>query len=325
MRYRLLLSTFCLLALVAACGRSAGQKQVYTIGGFQMMPHPSLDAARDGFVQALADAGYKEGENVRFNFQNAQGEMSNIHLIAQKFVADKVDMILAIGTPLLEAAVREAPETMPVVFTAVSDPWGAGAGTSLTEHLPNVTGVLDTGPADAEVVLIKEVLPDAQRVGLIYNVGEANSRYEAGLFKEAAVREGLEVVEQTVAGPAEVLQAAQVLAGQDIRAFGKVGDYATTSALESLIKVGEEEDIPIFSTILADMEQGVLGATGWDYFDEGYAAGRLAVRVMKGESPADIPFQLPDRKQLWLNLQAAEAYGVVVPEEVVTRADKVAR
>ena len=323
MKHHPVLRTVCLLALLlTAC---SSQERLYTIGAFQMISHPAPDAARDGFIQALAEAGYKEGENVRFDFQNAHGEMSNTQLIAKKFVADEVDMIFAIGTPPLQAAVQAAPETMPVVFAYASDPWGAGAGTSPTEHLSNVVGIIDTSPLGAQVALIKEILPDARRVALIYNAGETNSRYEAGLFKEVAAQEGLDVVEQTVASPVEVLQAALVLANQGIHAFAMVGDYATISAFESIVKVGEEQSIPVFSIDPSDIERGALAAIGWGYFEEGYDAGKLAIRVMEGESPAGIPFQLPEKTLMYINLQAAEVYGVTVPEAVVERADKVIR
>ena len=321
MKHHRILPTLCLLALLlTACG---SQQRLYTIGAFQMISHPSIDSLRDGFVQALAEAGYRDGENVRLDFQNAQGEMANASLIARKFVADKVDLVFAIGTPPLQAAVEAAPETMPVVFALASDPWGAGAGASMTEHLPNVTGVVNTNPVDAELALIKEILPDVQRVALIYNAGEPNSRYEARLLKEAAATVGLEVIEQTVAGPNEVLQAAQVLASQGVQAFSRIAGYATGSAYESIVKVGEENGIPVFSIDPSDIERGALAAIGWGYYEEGYTAGQLAVRVMKGESPADIPFQLPDRERLSVNLKAAETYGVTVPEAVVERADKV--
>jgi putative ABC transport system substrate-binding protein len=316
-----LLSVLCLLALsLTAC---SSQQRLYTIGAFQMISHPAIDAVRAGFVQALADAGYEEGENVRFDFQNAEGEIPNTQTIARKFVADQVDMIFAIGTPPLHSAVEAAPETMPVVFAFVSDPWGAGAGTSVTEHLPNVTGILNTSPVEAELALIKEILLGVQRVGLIYNAGEPNSRYEAGLFKEAAAQEGLEVIEQTVAGADEVVQAAQALASQGVQAFPRIGDYATATAYESIVKVGKGNGIPAFSIDQEDIERGALAVIGWDRFEEGYAAGQLAVRMMKGESPADIPFQWPDRERLSVSLKAAETYGVTVPETVVERADKV--
>ena len=323
MKHHRILPTLCLLALLlTACG---SQQRLYTIGAFQMISHPSIDSLRDGFVHALAEAGYRDGENVRLDFQNAQGEMANASLIARKFVADKVDLVFAIGTPPLQAAVEAAPETMPVVFALASDPWGAGAGASMTEHLPNVTGVVNTSPVDAELALIKEILPDVQRVALIYNAGEPNSRYEARLLKEAAATVGLEVIEQTVAGPNEVLQAAQVLASQGVQAFSRIAGYATGSAYESIVKVGEKNGIPVFSIDPSDIERGALAAIGWGYFEEGYDAGQLAVRVMKGESPAGIPFQLPDRELLSVNLKAAETYGVTVPEAVVERADEVIR
>jgi putative ABC transport system substrate-binding protein len=327
MKRDLIRATLCSLALlVAACGGpGASQKQLYTVGAFQMVADPAVDAVRDGFVQALADAGYKEGQNVRFEFQTAQGQVSNAQPIAQQFVRDKVAMIFAIGTAPLQAALQAAPATMPVVFAFVSDPWGAGAGTSMTEHLPNVVGVLNTSPLDAELVLIKDILPDAWRVGLIYNADEPNSVYEAVLFNEAAAREGLQVVEQTVADPGEVLQAAQVLAGQGIQAFAKVGDYATLSAFQDIVKVGKENGIPVFSIAPEEINRGALATVGWDYLQEGYAAGRLAVRVMKGESPSDIPLQLPDRKVLSVSLKAAQDYGVTVPDAVVAQADEVVR
>jgi len=195
----------------------------------------------------------------------------------------------------------------------------------MTEHLPNVTGVVNTSPVDAELALIKEILPDVQRVALIYNAGEPNSHYEARLFKEAAAKEGLEVIEQTVVGPNEVLQAAQVLASQGVQAFPRIADYATGSAFESIVKVGEEKSIPVFSIDPSDIERGTLAGIGWGYYEEGYDAGKLAIRVMEGESPDGIPFQLPDRMLLAVSLKAAEVYGVTVPEAVVERADKVIR
>jgi len=116
-----------------------------------------------------------------------------------------------------------------------------------------------------------------------------------------------------------------VLASQGVQAFPRIGDYATASAYESIVKVGEENGIPVFSIDQEDIDRGALAVIGWDRFEEGYAAGRLAVRVMKGESPADIPFQWPDKKLLAVSLKAAETYGVTVPEAVVERADKVIR
>src|SRR5262249_10329869 len=161
-----------------------------------------------------------------------------------------------------------------------SDPWGAGAGTTPTQHLPNVAGTIGTGPVDSLAKLIHEIRPTARRVGLVYNPGEPNSRYEGGLFKKAATKEGLEVVEQRVAGPRGVRQGAGSLGGKQIDAFGKGGDYATMTAFDSLVKVGRQSHVPVFTMDPPDLEKGATAVVGWSYFDDGVAAGKLAVRVM---------------------------------------------
>jgi putative tryptophan/tyrosine transport system substrate-binding protein len=324
LKFRHFVALFLLTFFIATCSNPSTQtNNLYTIGVFQVLPAPPPDEVRRGFIQALADGGYKDGEKVKFEIKDAQGEINNLSLIAKKFVGDRVNMIFAIGTPPLQAAVKVAPPELPVVFAYASDPWGAGAGKTPTDHLPNVTGTIGTNPLEAEIDLIQEVLPQAKRIGLIYNPGEPNSSYEAKLFKDIATKKGLTVVEQSVSNSAEVLQAAESLATKDIQAFGKIGDYATVAGFNAITKVGFANKIPVFSVDQGDIDAGALAVIGWSYFDDGYRAGELALEVIKGKSPANMPFVPLTKKVLLISQKSAKLYGVTVPDAVLKKADKV--
>ena len=319
----MLLSTLCLLALpLTAC---SGQERLYTIGALQMIPHPTIDAVKAGFVQALADAGYKDGENVRLDFQNAQGEMSNAPLIARKFVSDKVDMMFAIGTPPLQATVQAAPETMPVVFALVSNPWGAGAGTSMTEHLPHVTGASASSPVAEQLDLVREVLPQADKVGWIWCTAQVSSEFYVGLARKRAAELGIELLEANVNTSADVKQAAQsvVARGADVIVDG--ADNITSSAIDAVIGVAESSGLPFITVYPNLADRGAVIAQGWNYVENGRKTAELAARVLEGEDPAAIPFQTLDVKKLIVNEASAQRLGLTIPPELLSRAEDVIR
>ena len=309
------------LATMAAC---TGTGELPTIGICQFISHPDLDIMRTGFVQALQDAEYEDGRNLLIDYQDAEGDMATVQLINQKFVNQKVDLIAAIATPCLQGALQAAKE-IPIIFVGIDDPYGAGAGTTPEDHLPNVTGIAVAFKAlgDAELALVREVLPDARSVGILWNPSEANSQAWMKYLRAKGPEMGLEIVEQTVAGSLEVLQAAQSLAAQEVSAIIQVADNTVASAFDAVIQVGDQGDIPIFSIFGNGAEMGASVSLPVDWYAAGYAAGEMAVRVLKGEDTARMPFQTASDVNLQVNLEAAERQGVRIPESVLQRADEV--
>jgi putative ABC transport system substrate-binding protein len=315
--------------VLAACGRLGGgqPRKGPLIGLLQMVDAPPPNLTRKGFEEALAAAGYKDGETVTFIQKDAAGELPNTTLVMQQFLSEKVDMVLAVGTPPLQAAMKVMPETVPVIFCYCSNPWGAGAGKppgGVGQHRKNVVGTIGTNPVGQELDLAREVNPEIKRVGLIYNPGEPNSDYEAGILRKEAAKRGITIEAQSVANSGEVLQAAQALAEKKVEAFVKIGDYATIQAFNAICKVGLENKIPVYSVDPPDIDlPGCLGVIGWNYRDDGMAAGKLAVRVLKGESPATMAFEPLTKTDLLVSEATAKAIGVSLPEELIKRANKV--
>jgi putative ABC transport system substrate-binding protein len=294
-----------------------------------MVDAPPPNLTREGFEEALAAAGYRNGETVTFLRKDAAGELPNTTLVMKQFLAENVDMVLAVGTPPLQAAMKVMPESIPVVFCYCSNPWGAGAGTppgGVGQHRPNVVGTVGTNPVGQELDLAREVNPALKTVGLIFNPGEPNSDYEAKILRKEAQERGITLLEQAVANSGEVQQAAKALAEKQVEAFVKIGDYATIQAFAAICKVGLEHRIPVYSVDPPDIQlPGCLAVIGWNYRDDGAAAGRLAVRVLKGESPATMAFEPLTKTDLLVSLATAKAIGISVPDALLKRADQVVR
>jgi putative ABC transport system substrate-binding protein len=245
--------------------------------------------------------------------------MANATTIAQKFVGDKVDLILSIATPTSQAAVK-ATTTIPIVFAAVTDPVAAGLVTNPDAPEGNVTGVSDMLPVQPHLDLIKEIVPDAKTIGVLYNAGETNSVTLVEKEKAAAEAMGYEVVEATAASSAEVLAAAQSLVGRaDVISI--LTDNTVVSALDSVVKVCEENKIPLIAGDIDSVKGGAVAAYAFDYKDHGVQAGKVAVQILEGTPISDISVQYAENLQLAINLQAATAMGVTVPEALQSKAD----
>lgn len=290
-----------------------------TIGITQIVTHPALDSVVDGFIEALAEAGYVEGENVSFDRQNAQGELANASAIAQKFVGDKVDLILSVATPTSQAAIK-ATTSIPIIFAAVTDPIGSDLLENGDAPEGNVTGVSDMLPVQPHLDLIMQLVPGAKTIGLLYNAGESNSVFLVENEKAAAEAMGLKVVEATAASSSEVLAAAQSLVGR-VDAISVLTDNTVVSALESVVKVCEENKIPLITGDIDSVERGSVAAYAFDYKDHGRQAGLVAVQILKGTPIAQIPVQYAQNLQLAINLAAATAMGVTIPEDLKAKAN----
>jgi putative tryptophan/tyrosine transport system substrate-binding protein len=303
--------------LLGACGEgektsnTEGEKKTYNIGVTQIVEHPSLDAAYDGFKKALEDAGI----DAKYDVQIAQGDPSASTTIATNLVSSNVDLIFANSTPSAQAA-ASATSDIPIVFTSVTDAVGAELVDSMEKPGGNVTGTIDSHP-DAipnTMKFLKEEL-NAKKVGMVFNSGEQNSRAQVDAVKEMLKDMDMTVVEASVATSADVKQATESLIGK-VDSLYIITDNTVVSALESVISVANENKLPMMVGEFDSVKRGGLAAYGFEYFDIGYEAGEKAVKILKGESkPADLPVDIPQKLKFIMNKDTASAIGLDIKDE----------
>lgn len=309
------------LALPFMSSCQAGMK--YKIGITQIVTHPALDSAREGFISALAEEGFVEGQNVEYIKRNAEGDMSTAASIAQYFVSEKVDLILSIATPTSQAVVAAVKGTdIPVVFNSVTEPQAAGLVASWEKPGGNVTGVSDMAPVEPQIQLIMKIAPNTKKLGVIYNAGEVNSVVQIKMLDDIVDKYGLTVVEATAASTADVLAAAQSLVGR-VDTIWVPADNTAVAAFESIVGVGEGNHIPVFAADVATVERGAIGCYGLNYTVIGTESGKIAARILRGEKPANIPVQTIPLDELYFNKGAAQRMGVTIPQELLAKATKV--
>ena len=308
------------LAATVALALPARADEV-TVAVTAIVEHPALDAVRDGVKEALAAAGYKEGENLKFLYESAQGNPATAAQIARQFAGEGPDVIVPISTPSAQA-VFSSKRDIPVVFTAVSDPLGAQLVNDMDKPGGNVTGLSDLSPVAEHVALIKEILPNAKSIGYLYNSGEANSVSLLAVLKTQAEKAGLTVVESAATKSAEVQGAARALVGRADVIYIPT-DNTIISALEGAVAVAEESKLPLFTADTDSVSRGSIAALGFNYYDVGKQTGDIVVRVLKGENPGDIAVKTAAGSDLVVNKAAAEKMGVTLPQSVLSRANKV--
>lgn len=336
MKKWLLMVAVLLLALIlAGCGtgsqQAAGSKsqtskeestaRVVKLGIIQIVEHSSLDAARRGFLEVLAANGYEEGKTLQVDFQNAQGDQSTLQAIARKFAQDKKDLILAIATPSAMAMANET-QDIPILITAVTDPVEAKLVKSMEKPGTNVTGTTDMNPVKEQLELLKQLLPAAKKVGIIYNSSEPNSQVQVKVVKQEAPGLDLTVVEAPITASHEVVQAAQSLVGR-VDAIYVPTDNTVVSSFAGVLQVAEQHKLPVIAGEGDTVEAGALGTIGIDYYELGKQTGEMALRVLKGEKPQDMPIEKQKDISIVLNAKAAAIFGVTIPEDLQKKASKI--
>ncbi|WP_336652382.1 MULTISPECIES: ABC transporter substrate-binding protein [unclassified Leucobacter] len=303
-----------------AGGEGSGSEQT-TVGISQFVQAPPLDAAVKGFKAALADAGYTEGENIKYIEQNANGEVPTATTIAQTLANDNPDLVLAVATPSAQAAMQNITE-VPVLFTAVTDPVAADLVKSDKKPGGNVTGTSDMNPVADQIDLITEINPDAKTVGVVYSSGEVNSEVQVELARKAAEERGMKLVEQTVTNANELKQATEALG--DVDAIYTPSDNLVIAGLGSIIGVAEDRGILVVGADSEHVKGGAVVTLGIDYEKLGYQTGEMAVRILKeGADPATMAVETSKDLELTVNLEAAKRLGVEVPQALVERASNV--
>lgn len=295
------------------------EAETFRIGIMQIADHPALNAARDGFIEALAGEGFVDGENISLDLHNAYGDITTASTIAEGFVADEADLILAIATDSAEAAYNATKE-IPILITAVTDPVAAGLAESLEAPGTNVTGTHDMNPIKEQLALLKELFPEVKTVGVIFNSGEINSQVQVEIIEELAPGLGLEIVKAAATTTGEVGTAAESLVGSADAIYVPT-DNTVVSAIGSVIKVSEEHLIPVIPGDENSVREGALATLGLDYYKLGYQTGQMAAKILRGEAePATTPIEGQLEYSVVINKNALEMFHLDLPQDLLDQA-----
>ena len=296
---------------------AAAKAELTPIGIVQLVEHAALDAATRGIVDALAERGYKDGENIKLDIQNAQGDQSNLHNIANRFVSNNDKIIFAIATPAAQAVATVAKNT-PIVATAVTDFVAGRLVKSDAAPGGNVTGVSDLGPVEAQFDLLMKLVPAGTKtIGTIYNSSEINSAYQVEILKKAAAARGVEVLEATVSNVNDIQQAVASLKDK-VQGLWLPTDNVIASAIPALAKVVNPAKLPAVAGEMGMVGAGCLGSISVDYYELGKMTGQMGADILEGKKqPATTPVEHVKTGVPVFNLQTAKAIGVTIPEELL--------
>lgn len=312
-----------LIAMTVGCATESANedgKEVIKIGVIQQMQHGSLDAAYEGFVDGLKEAGYVDGENIEINFQNASGEPSNYQQICSTFANNDTDMVLAIATNAAQAAVNEFQDTdVPVLFTAVTDPVDSGLVESNAAPGKNVTGTSDMPVIADQIAVIKEVLPEAKKLAILYTSSESNSELQANEAKKAAEELGMEVFTQTSSSSNDIAQVVASVAGS-VDAIYIPSDNNFASAMATVNSTAVDNQLPVFCAVEDMIKEGGIATTAVDYYELGKQTAAQAVRILEGAKASEIPVETQNEFPVVVNETFARSVGVEIPAAVLEKA-----
>jgi len=307
------------MSMMVGCGKK--EEGQVTIGIGQFAEHASLDNCKEGFLAGLAEAGYVEGENLKVDFDNAQADGSTATQIAINFVANKVDLICAIATPMAQSAFGAAKDTdIPVIYTAVTDPVAAELAKEDKTPNGNTTGTSDKLPVSRQLEMIRAILPEAKTIGIMYSTSEVNSISAIEEYKEAAVNFGFDIVECGIATTADIPLAADSLLEQ-VDCINNLTDNTVVNSLPVILEKAAAKNIPVFGSEVEQVKIGCLATVGLDYYDLGKQTGAMAAQVLSGEKKAsEINFEIIEEASFYGNTAVAENLGITLPEDLVSSA-----
>ncbi|WP_040535297.1 ABC transporter substrate-binding protein [Schleiferilactobacillus shenzhenensis] len=315
----MLVLTIALAVLVSACGSKAnssasGKDAKVKIGILQLMDQSALDQARKGFIAELKKEGYTQGKNLTIDYVNAQNDQANLKSMSEKLAKDKNTVNVAIATPAAQALLQADKDT-PQLFTAITDPVSAGLTTSMKKPSGNVTGTSDMVPVAGQIELLHKLFPKAKKIGLLYNAAEPNSVYSIKLAQAALKKLGLSADAKTVATTADVQQTMTALASQ-VDAIYMPADNVLTAAMATVGKVSADKKVPVIPATGPMVKLGGVATNGFSYTDLGAQTAKMAVKIIKGKKPQDLPVEMPQNVGLVVNDKMAKVFNID-PQKIV--------
>ncbi len=318
--------TMTLLISLTACSPSKTEtpdktSAKKTIGIVQIVEHPSLNTIKESIVNQLQEKGFKDGETISIDYQNAQGDQSTLKTIVTKFVNNKYDLIIAIATPSAQAAVSQTKD-IPVLFAACADPLGSGVVTNLEKPGGNVTGTSNAVSAEKIMELAKRITPNFETIGALYNSSETNSLSVIKNLKEYASKNNLTIIESTVTSSADVQQAVTSLVGK-VDVLFSPNDNTVASAMPLVAQIANNAKLPVYVAADSMVKDGGLATYGIDYTVLGKETADMAVEIFNGKNPGDIPVMTMSDMQIYANKDTAKAIGINLPDDVLKEAAQI--
>lgn len=309
---------------LVGCGSdssSKSDKAEYTIGISQFAEHGSLDNCREGFLEGLKEAGIEEDKNLKVYYDNAQTDTGTAGTIADSYVSKKVDLVCAIATPSAMSAYNSCMKAdIPVVYTAVSDPVGAGLVKKDGANAGNVTGSCDLLPVEEQLKMIRAMMPEAKKIGILYTTSEANSVSTIKEYKEKAGEYGFEIVDTGINTIADVDLAASDLVGK-VDCICNLTDNTVVQALQTVIEKANAKNIPVFGSEIEQVKASCVAAMGIDYFELGKKTGAMAAKILKGEATAEETEYIKNADSaLYVNTAAADKIGMQLDADYISGA-----
>ncbi len=310
--------------VLTGCGGSGGSDdETVKIGLVQLVEHTSLDQIRESIIAQLEEDGYVDGENIVIDYKNAQNEQSNLKTICQGFVADDMDIIVAITTPAAQVAMGETDE-IPIVFSAVTDPVAAEVVADMEKPGGNVTGTSDVISVDKIMGLAREITPGFKTIGALYNSSETNSVSAIEALKEYAEANDLKVEESAITSANEIQPAAQNLAKKCDIVFSPT-DNTVASAIATANQVFTEAKVPFYVGADSMVKDGAFATYGVDYEYLGQETAKMIIEIINGADPAEMPVRTMDEMAIYINSQTAESMGLKIPDDIMEKATDLAK
>lgn len=305
---------------MCACGGSS-EDEVLKIGVIQLVKHDALDKAYEGFVDGLAELGYVDGENIEIDYQNASGEQANCLSIAEGMVNDGKDLIFCIATPAAQAAASKT-DSIPILVSAVTDPAGSGLVATNDEPGCNVSGTSDLTPVEDQIKMLKQILPDAKKIAVLYASNESNSAIQVEMAEKAAKEVDLEVVKASVSSSNEIQQVVASLEGK-VDAIYTPTDNTVAAAMPTVASVATPAGIPVICGEAGMVEAGGVATYALDYYNLGKMTAKQAIKILvDGEDISTMPIEYAsgDELKYTVNKALADKLGITIPADILDKA-----
>ncbi|MFR4998581.1 ABC transporter substrate-binding protein [Clostridium paraputrificum] len=309
--------------LVGCGGETENEKETVKkkVGIIQLIQHDALDQANKGFIDGLAEKGYKDGENIEIEQQNASGKQDTAQQIAGQFVSSKKDLIFAIATPTAQACYN-ATKDIPIVFSAVTNPVNDGLAKDWKSSGCNTTGTSDMANIDEQLALLKEVLPNAKTLGVVYTTSETNSVNQVNELELLAPKYNLKIKKIGVANINEINQVLSNSMG-DIDVLYAPTDNNVAASYELVAQIALKANKPVIGAEPAVVEKGGLLSKGIDYYELGKMAGYKAAEILDGKNPQEIEIETMKELAITVNTDVAKKLGITIPQNILDSAKKV--